>query len=260
MIQQVNSSKEHSSLHPRNLTSYSETANYGPTRLCGKRVGRSPSRGKKPTEPSYSWLPNKWIQVQPCLAQLTPVLQKKTKSLPAGVNQRRYSSPDTGHNLFRRQKNIAKQGLRSQWAWKQPSDLKALKLRPKKSLLFNLNLCSPKPYWASPCTHGRDYAGTSNKKNELLHAQVYVKLDQPSTINEPNKRGPCTPATSDQENHVSRNRYPNTGVPEQGKTKRKKRNSANPDLACLPKTSPLASQSIRGPTCPVTLSLTAAVF
>lgn len=30
-----------------------------PTRLCGKRVGRLPSRGEKPTEPSDSWLPKK---------------------------------------------------------------------------------------------------------------------------------------------------------------------------------------------------------
>jgi len=27
-------------------------------------VGGSSSRGDKPTEPSYSWLPEKWIEVQ----------------------------------------------------------------------------------------------------------------------------------------------------------------------------------------------------
>lgn len=46
-----------------------------------------------------------------------------------------------------------------------------------------------------------------------------------------------------------------------GKTKRKGRNSANTSLACLPKTSPPATQpSIGGPACPVTTSSTAAVF
>ena len=45
-----------------------------------------------------------------------------------------------------------------------------------------------------------------------------------------------------------------------GKTQRVRRNSANSSLACLPKTSPLATKTMRGPACPVTfLSLTAAV-
>merc|ERR1712002_954177 len=37
----------------------------GQTRLCGKRVGRALSRGGRPTEPSYSWLPENRIGVQP---------------------------------------------------------------------------------------------------------------------------------------------------------------------------------------------------
>lgn len=37
----------------------------GLTRLCGKRVGRAPGRSDRPTEPGDSWLPEKWIEVQP---------------------------------------------------------------------------------------------------------------------------------------------------------------------------------------------------
>jgi len=66
--------------------SYPETAyvNLGLTRLCGKRVGRAPGRSDRPTEPGDSWLPEKWIEVQPYTPQInryiTKILEEKYES------------------------------------------------------------------------------------------------------------------------------------------------------------------------------------
>lgn len=82
--------------------SYPKTVYYiGPTRLCSKRVGRSLGRGDRPTELSYSWLPKKWIEVQPHTPQ-AKITQHYDNEQYVRVIQRGYSPFEKGNNLHRR--------------------------------------------------------------------------------------------------------------------------------------------------------------
>merc|ERR1711972_438953 len=78
----------------------------GQTRLCGKRVGRALSRGDRPTEPSYSWLPENWIGVQPPGFSLQHGLTPADTIEAGRVSQRGYSPFDIRYNFPRRVKII----------------------------------------------------------------------------------------------------------------------------------------------------------
>jgi len=68
-------------------------------------VGRASSRGDRPTELGYSWLPGNWIEVQPPGFSFHPY-QTDTPKETERVSQRRYSSFETRYNFTRRIKII----------------------------------------------------------------------------------------------------------------------------------------------------------